>query len=69
LLLLFYNGLSARGSVKFKPLIEEYRLLKNMAIELLLAPSHRESYASIASTPPALPQKAAPDVGGGIDHK
>lgn len=69
LLLLFYNGLSARGRMKFKPLIEEYRLLKNMPVDLLLAPSHREGYASIASTPPALSEKAMPEVRGGADRK
>lgn len=38
LLLLFYNCLSDLGREKFKPLVEEYGLLKNMPQELLYNP-------------------------------
>lgn len=36
LILLFYNSISAFGREKFKPLIEDYHLLKNMNIENLI---------------------------------
>ncbi len=41
LLWLFYNCLYKNGNEKFKPLIEEYALLKNMPIDKL----HNETYA------------------------
>lgn len=44
LLLLFYNCLSRLGSNKFKPLIEEFSLLENMSIELLIDRSHQYYY-------------------------
>jgi hypothetical protein len=44
LLLLFYNSLSAQGSQKFKPLIEEYALLKTLPFEDLLSPHHKALY-------------------------
>ena len=36
LLLLFYNALSSYGNEKFKPLIEEYAILKTVPVNLLL---------------------------------
>lgn len=42
LVLLFYNCLSDLGNEKFKPLIEEYSLLKNMPKNLLLNLSEHE---------------------------
>lgn len=45
LALLFYNALSDAGSEKFKPLIEQYSLLKTVPKELLLkAEAHSELY-------------------------
>ncbi|MDQ8022208.1 MAG: putative phage abortive infection protein [Moraxellaceae bacterium] len=46
--LLFYNGLSEYGREKFKPLIEEFSLLKGLPIDLLKAPSHAKLYAARA---------------------
>ncbi|GJM43283.1 MAG: hypothetical protein DHS20C21_01250 [Gemmatimonadota bacterium] len=44
LALLFYNSLSSLGAEKFKPLIEQYSLLKNLNVNLLLDPQHRAFY-------------------------
>ena len=45
LALLFYNGLSEFGNEKFKPLIEEFALLKNLPPKILLQGSlHRGLY-------------------------
>ncbi len=44
LLLLFYNALSNLGSEKFKPLIEEFALLKTVPLNLLL---DRETHYSL----------------------
>ena len=44
LLLLFYNCLSEQGSQKFKPLIEEYALLKTLSFAELLNPHHKALY-------------------------
>ncbi len=44
LLLLFYNGLSKHGIEKFKPLIEEFALLKTVPQNLLL---NKESHTSL----------------------
>ncbi len=44
LLLLFYNGLSKYGK-KFKPLIERYRLLKNLHESDLLVQTHKDEYS------------------------
>lgn len=47
LLMLFYNCASSYGREKFKPLIEEYALLKTLPVGHLLAPTdHSEMYAS-----------------------
>jgi len=48
LLLLFYNSLTSLGRDKFKPLIEEFCLLKNMPQELLLNITHVDLYARSA---------------------
>ena len=47
LLMLFYNCLTTYGS-KFKPLIEDYHLLKNMPIEDLLNENHKSLYSKSA---------------------
>jgi hypothetical protein len=44
LAVLYYNCLSHLGNQKFKPLAEEYRLFKNLPIELLLRPDHFSLY-------------------------
>ena len=45
LLLLFYNCLSEQGNKSFKPLVEEYALLKNMPVRQLLMPDmHQKLY-------------------------
>ena len=44
LLLLFYNCLSEYGTVKFKPLINEYNLLKNINKNDLINPQHFALY-------------------------
>jgi hypothetical protein len=48
LALLFYSCLSELGSEKFKPLIEEFSLLKNLPTKLLLDETHKDLYASNA---------------------
>jgi hypothetical protein len=48
LLLLFYNGLSDYGNIKFKPLIEKYALLKNMPQQVLIELAHIKEYNSSA---------------------
>lgn len=48
LVLLYYNCLTGNGIEKFKPLIEEYALLKNMDDFLLFNPEHRYKYESYA---------------------
>ena len=45
---LYYNGLSDYGKEKFKPLIEEYALLKNLRHELLVHVDLGENYSSKA---------------------
>lgn len=44
LALLFYNGLSEHGREKFKPLIEEFALFKNLPPKILLKRTHRQLY-------------------------
>lgn len=48
LLLLFYNCLSDLGEKRFKPLVEEYALLKSLPNKLLLDKSHRRFYSDTA---------------------
>jgi len=47
-LLLFYNCLSEKGKDKFKPLVEEFHLLKNMPKEELIYPQDIEQYNNSA---------------------
>lgn len=44
LVLIFYNCLSDKGSEKFKPLVEEYSLLKNMNTDLVFNQKHLNEY-------------------------
>lgn len=44
LALIFYNCLTENGSDKFKPLVEEYSLLKNMNTGLVFNSAHLEEY-------------------------
>lgn len=46
--LLFYNCLSDFGSVKFKPLVEEFALLKNFPTEHLPGPRLLQQYSAAA---------------------
>jgi hypothetical protein len=46
LILIFYNCLSARGRDNFKPLIEQYALLKALPREQLFDQNHLEYYAA-----------------------
>lgn len=48
LILLFYNCLSHYGCERFKPLIEEFHLLKNISPESLLHTSHKSLYDASA---------------------
>lgn len=48
LLWIFYNCLSENGDEKFKPLIEEYTLFKNIPLNLLADKSHSEEYNEYA---------------------
>jgi len=48
LLLLFYNGISDLGKEKFKPLIEEYQLLKSLPFDNLKYASQKDLYAARA---------------------
>ena len=48
LLLLFYNCLSDYGNQKFKPLVEEYQLLKNISHKYLVDISHKRAFKSSA---------------------
>lgn len=48
LLLLFYNCLSPNGKDKFKPLVEEFHLFKNMPPEELVYPLDKEQYINSA---------------------
>lgn len=48
LALLFYNCLSPVGSIKFKPYIEKYALLKGVNSKILLRESHKDLYKSTA---------------------
>lgn len=45
---LFYNGISANGKEKFKPLIERYAILKNLRSDLLTSEEDKFSYADCA---------------------
>ena len=47
-LLLFYNCLSKHGNEKFKPLVEEFHLLKNMPIKELIYELDKEQYSNSA---------------------
>lgn len=47
-IILFYNCLSFYGNEKFKPLIEEYSLLKNMDSQLLYDQEHLKEYSQKA---------------------
>lgn len=51
LLWLFYNCLSENGIEKFKPLIEEYSLFKNLPKRLLAYSNHISLYKDTAFTP------------------
>lgn len=42
--MIFYNCLNNAGIKKFKPLIEEYAMLKNLRSELLADIKHEEMY-------------------------
>jgi len=53
LVLLFYNCLSSVGNEKFKPLVEEFALLKNMSARHLIDRSHKQFYESSAYKPSA----------------
>ncbi|UAY52738.1 putative phage abortive infection protein [Ferruginibacter albus] len=53
LLLLFYNSLSAYGEKKFKPLIEKYHFLKNLADEDLFQEEHLKEYEESAYGKPS----------------
>ncbi len=44
LFFIFYNCLSDMGREKFKPLVEEYSLLKNLPNHLIFKPEHKELY-------------------------
>lgn len=55
LLLLFYNCLYDTGRDKFKPLVEEFSLLKNLPRHELLSPDHVNFYESSAFTGTAPP--------------
>lgn len=44
LLILFYNGLSERGESKFRPLMENYELLKDMPSDAVLRKDHLQYY-------------------------
>lgn len=46
--LLFYNCLSDLGREKFKPLVEEFRFLKNMPDNVILSLEHKQNYNSTA---------------------
>ncbi len=48
LLWIFYNCLSENGEEKFKPLVEEFTLLKNLPWEMLHDPDWRDEYNSKA---------------------
>lgn len=54
LLWLFYNCLSDYGREKFKPLIEEYCIFKNLPINLLASSTHKKLYSEGAFTSEAL---------------
>ncbi|WP_053990017.1 putative phage abortive infection protein [Mangrovimonas sp. TPBH4] len=42
--LLFYNCIHSNGLKKFKPLIEQYAILKNLDEDLILSPNHLNEY-------------------------
>ena len=44
LIIIFYNGLSDQGMVKFKPIIEKYTLLDNLPCDLLFNSEHVDHY-------------------------
>lgn len=46
--LLFYNCLSDGGSLKFKPLVEKYSLLKGLRFDLLVNSAHEDLYSPSA---------------------
>ncbi|MBS1775081.1 MAG: putative phage abortive infection protein [Bacteroidetes bacterium] len=48
LLMIFYNCLSKNGIEKFKPLIEDYHFFKNIPLEDLARPEHKELYSKEA---------------------
>ena len=48
LLMLFYNCLTINGIEKFKPLVEEFRLFKNMPAEELVYPLDKEQFSNSA---------------------
>ncbi len=48
LLLLFYNCLSPQGDQLFKPLVQEYGLLKTIAPERLINPQHQNKFEQSA---------------------
>ncbi|HIE44840.1 MAG TPA: hypothetical protein EYP87_01385 [Flavobacteriaceae bacterium] len=48
LVILFYNSITDYGNLKFKPLIEKYKILKNINIETLIdEEKHIEYYESL----------------------
>lgn len=48
LLMLFYNCLTINGLEKFKPLVEEFRLFKNMPTEEIVYPLDKDQYSNTA---------------------
>ena len=48
LLMIFYNCLTINSVEKFKPLVEEFRLFKNMPTEELVYPLDKNQYSSTA---------------------
>jgi hypothetical protein len=48
LLLLFYNSITSFGKEKFKPLIEEFHLLKTVPKNLLIDSTHKNFYNETA---------------------
>gem|GEM_PF-4903137 len=61
LTMLFYNCLANYGSGKFKQYIEEYHLLKNIDMELLIRNVDRRGYRASAFGAPAKPHVTPPN--------
>lgn len=60
LAVLFYNGLYVHAVEKFKPLMEEFALLKALPTGMLLHPHHSDFYDQRAFAP-SIPAHDAPD--------